>query len=76
MADLATQGMTMVVVTHELEFARTCADRIVLMEKGSILEEGPSATMFESPTVARSREILGLVKGESQARRRGKRTVS
>ena len=76
MADLAAQGMTMVVVTHELEFARTCADRIVLMDNGRILEEGATATMFESPTAARSREILGLVKGESHARRRGKRTVS
>src|SRR2546425_3480979 len=76
MADLARQGMTMVVVTHELEFARTCADRIVLMDKGGILEEGPTATMFESPTVARSREILGLVKGELRARHRGQRGIS
>jgi glutamine transport system ATP-binding protein len=76
MADLALQGMTMVVVTHELEFARTCADRIVLMDKGSILEEGPTATMFESPTVPRSREILGLVKGESRARRDRQRSIS
>jgi ABC-type polar amino acid transport system ATPase subunit len=76
MADLATQGMTMVVVTHELDFARNCADRIVLMDKGSILEEGPTATMFESPTVARSREILGLVKGESRARRDSRRSIS
>jgi hypothetical protein len=46
------------------------------MDKGRILEEGPTATMFESPAAARSREILGLVKGESHARHRGKRTVS
>jgi ABC-type polar amino acid transport system ATPase subunit len=62
MADLARQGMTMVVVTHELEFARTCADRVIVMEKGRILEEGTSSVMFESPTVPRSREILGLAR--------------
>lgn len=76
MADLAAQGMTMVVVTHELEFARTCADRIVVIDKGRILEEGPTATMFESPTLLRSREVLGLVKDEARGRRRRERNVS
>ncbi len=73
MADLALQGMTMVVVTHELDFARNCADRIVLMDKGSILEEGPTAAMFESPKVARSGEILGLVRDRSRGRRQDQR---
>jgi len=68
MADLARQGMTMVVVTHELEFARTCADRVIVMEKGRILEEGPSSAMFESPTVPRSREILGLARQQDQGK--------
>jgi ABC-type polar amino acid transport system ATPase subunit len=76
MADLALQGMTMVVVTHELDFARECADRVVTMDKGRILEEGPTATMFESPTHARTREILGLVQAESRERRRAQRSVS
>jgi len=69
MADLAGQGMTMVVVTHELEFARTCADRVIVMEAGRIIEEGPTAVMFESPAVPRSREILGLVRHQPGARR-------
>ena len=76
MADLAMQGMTMVVVTHELDFARECADRVVTMDKGRILEEGSASTMFESPTHARTREILGLVKAESRERRRAQRNVS
>jgi len=76
MADLATQGMTMVVVTHELDFARNCADRIVVIDKGRIIEEGPTATMFESPRLTRSREVLGLVKNEARAKRRRERNVS
>jgi len=68
MADLATQGMTMVVVTHELEFARTCADRVIVMDNRRIIEEGPTATMFASPTLPRSREILGLERKGSRLR--------
>jgi polar amino acid transport system ATP-binding protein len=69
MADLAEQGLTMVVVTHELEFARNCADRVVVMERGGVLEEGPSAMMFEAPTLPRTREILGLSKPAVRKRR-------
>jgi ABC-type polar amino acid transport system ATPase subunit len=69
MADLAAQGMTMVVVTHELEFAQNCADRIIVMDNRRIIEEGPTATMFASPELPRSREILGLVRKGSRARR-------
>ncbi len=76
MADLALQGMTMVVVTHELDFARECADRVVTMDKGRILEEGPTGPMFESPSNTRTREILGLVKAESRQRKRAQRNVS
>ena len=76
MADLAEQGMTMVVVTHELEFARECADRVVTMDRGRILEEGPATTMFGSPTNPRTREILGLVKSEARRSRRAERDAS
>lgn len=76
MADLAMQGLTMVVVTHELEFARTCADRVVVMEKGRVIEEGSSAMMFESPKLPRTRDILGLTKGASRARRAEKSSGS
>jgi ABC-type polar amino acid transport system ATPase subunit len=76
MADLAVQGMTMVVVTHELGFARECADRVITMDKGRILEEGAASDMFEAPTHARTREILGLIKTESRSKRREQRNAS
>lgn len=76
MADLALQGMTMVVVTHELDFARECADRVITMDKGRILEEGAASAMFEAPTQARTREILGLVKAESRSKHREHRNAS
>lgn len=76
MADLALQGMTMVVVTHELGFARECADRVITMDKGRILEEGAALDMFEAPTQARTREILGLIKTESRSKRRDQRNAS
>ena len=58
MRDLALSGMTMVVVTHEMSFARTVSSRVILMEDGSIVEEGPSAEFFAHPKEARTREFL------------------
>ena len=63
MADLAAEGTTMVIVTHELEFARQIADRLVVMEAGRIVEQGPTAQMFASPEKQRTREILQLEGG-------------
>ena len=60
MADLAREGTTMVIVTHELGFARQVADRLVVMEAGRIVEQGPTAKMFEAPELQRTREILQL----------------
>ena len=48
MQDFASAGMTMVIVTHELAFARDVADHVVVMERGAIVEEGPSQTMFRA----------------------------
>lgn len=59
MVVLATGGMTMIIVTHELEFARQSADRIVIIEDGRIIEEGPAQTLFEAPALERTRQILG-----------------
>ncbi len=55
MRDLAAERMTMVVVTHEMGFARDVADRVILMENGQIVEEGPPAQLFasENPRTAR-----------------------
>ena len=58
MRKLADDGMTMVVVTHEMGFARAAADRIVMMDGGRILEEGPADQMINSPTQARTRRFL------------------
>ena len=58
MARLARERMTMLVVTHEMGFAREVADRIVFMEKGSIVEQGSPDDMFEHPQHARTREFL------------------
>ena len=59
MKRLADEGMTMVVVTHEMSFARRVANRVVVFERGAIVEEGPPAQIFDAPTVARTRDFLG-----------------
>ena len=58
MRQLADDGMTMVVVTHEMGFARAAADRIVMIDNGRILEEGPAQQMINSPAHARTRRFL------------------
>jgi polar amino acid transport system permease protein len=58
MRQLAREGMTMIVVTHEMGFAREVADRIVFMEAGRIVEEAPTATFFASPRHPRTRAFL------------------
>jgi polar amino acid transport system ATP-binding protein len=58
MAQLANEGMTMVVVTHEMTFARRVADWIIVMDRGSIIEQGPSEQIFDAPTVERTRDFL------------------
>ena len=59
MQRLAEEGMTMIVVTHEMSFARRVADRVVVFERGAIVEEGPPAQIFDAPLVARTRDFLG-----------------
>lgn len=58
MAQLAREHMTMLVVSHEMGFAREVADRIIFMEKGSIVEQGAPDDLFECPQHARTREFL------------------
>ncbi len=58
MKRLADEGMTMVVVTHEMDFARRVADWVVVFDRARVLEEGPPARIFEQPVVARTREFL------------------
>ncbi|CAN5814346.1 amino acid ABC transporter ATP-binding protein [soil metagenome] len=56
--ELANEGMTMVIATHEMGFARDIARRIVFLDAGRVLEEGPPDRMFSEPTEARTREFL------------------
>ena len=60
---LAREGMTMIVVTHELGFAREVGDRVVFLDGGVIVEEGPSAAVLDSPRQERTKRFLGLVSG-------------
>jgi polar amino acid transport system ATP-binding protein len=61
MRELASEGMTMIVVTHEIGFAREVADAVVFMDEGVIIEEGPPARVIDSPREDRTRRFLGLV---------------
>jgi glutamate transport system ATP-binding protein len=61
MVDLARQGMTMIVVTHEMGFARTAADRVVFMADGAIVEENAPDAFFTNPRSDRARDFLGKI---------------
>ena len=61
MVSLAKDGMTMIVVTHEMGFARKVADRVVFMDKGSIVEVAEPETFFKAPANDRTREFLGQI---------------
>ena len=61
MRGLAEDGMTMLVVTHEMGFASEVADTVAFMDQGVILESGPPATIFNDPQQARTRDFLGQV---------------
>lgn len=61
MKDLAKNKMTMVVVTHEMGFAREVADRVVFMDHGKIVEEGSPKEIFENPHSQRLKDFLGVV---------------
>ena len=58
MLDLAREGMTMLVVSHEMGFARAAANRVVLMDEGEIVETGPPSQVFDDPTEERTRRFL------------------
>ena len=63
MVELARGGMTMVVVTHEMGFARRVADRVVFMADGQIVEEGAPDAFFDHPQTQRARDFLDSIKG-------------
>lgn len=61
MKDLAEKGMTMVVVTHEMGFAKEVADRTIFMADGKIMEDAPSETFFSAPQTERAKDFLSRV---------------
>jgi general L-amino acid transport system ATP-binding protein len=61
MLELARGGMTMVVVTHELRFARQVADRVVLMAEGEVVEIAPPEQFFNTPQHPRSKQFLSQI---------------
>ena len=61
MKDLAKSGMTMLVVTHEMGFARSVATEVVFMEGGQIVEKGPPAEIMKNPKHSRTREFIGKI---------------
>lgn len=62
MKDLATEGMTMVVVTHEMAFAKDVADRVIFMDGGVIVEEGTPTDIFEIPSQERTQQFLKRIR--------------
>ncbi len=62
MEQLASEGMSMVVVTHEMSFAREMADRVVFMDQGRVVEEGPPAEIFDRPAHERTQSFLRRIR--------------
>jgi glutamate transport system ATP-binding protein len=61
MTSLASEGMTMVVVTHEMGFARRAADRVVFMADGAVVEDAPPTEFFDNPRSERAKDFLGKI---------------
>ena len=64
MVALADQGITMLCVTHEMDFARSVADRVVFMDQGQIIEQASPATFFSQPRSERARQFLNKLLGQ------------
>ena len=58
---LAAEGMTMLIVSHEMAFVREVSTKVVMMDRGSIVEEGAAAQIFDAPQTARAREFVGKI---------------
>jgi glutamate transport system ATP-binding protein len=61
MRDLADAGMTMMVISHEMGFARSAANRVVFMDAGQILEQGPPDEFFADPRTERAKDFLSKI---------------
>ncbi len=65
MLEMAKEGRTMVIVTHEMQFAKAVADRIIFMDQGNIIEEGSPKEFFEHPKTERARQFLNVFEFEA-----------
>lgn len=65
MIQLAKEGMTMVIVTHEMGFARAVADRVIFMDGGRIIEEGRPEDIFDQPKEERTKQFLARIQKEN-----------
>jgi polar amino acid transport system ATP-binding protein len=68
MQKLAAEGMTMIIVSHEMGFARDAADRVIFMENGQIEEQGPPDRMFTHPASERTRKFLSIITTDNSDR--------
>ena len=66
MRELAQEGMTMLVVTHEMNFARNVSSQVIFMEQGNVVEAGASREFFENPKEERTKAFLRMVTGDAQ----------
>ena len=66
MRQLARDGMTMLVVTHEMEFARNVSSKVIFMEDGVIVEQGPSKEFFENPKEQRTRDFINFILSQGE----------
>lgn len=63
MAQLASEGMTMIIVTHEMQFAEDISDRVIFMDHGQVVEQGPPGQLFHAPNHERTQAFLSAVLG-------------
>jgi ABC-type polar amino acid transport system ATPase subunit len=61
MKELADEGMTMLVVTHEMHFAELAGDRVMMFDEGVFIEDGPPKAVFHNPRLERTRQFLGML---------------
>lgn len=65
MLDLAKQGRTMIIVTHEMQFAKAVSNRVVFIDQGEIIEEGKPAELFSNPKTERAKKFLDIFRFEN-----------
>jgi polar amino acid transport system ATP-binding protein len=70
MRELAREGMTMVIVTHEMGFAREAATRVLFLDHGRVVETGPPEQFFSNPETDRARQFIQRYAGETASGRR------